>query len=436
MALPDFTQPFELYCDASKIGIGAVLSQGERVIAYFSEKLSGSKLNYSTYDIEFYSIIQALKHWYSYLIHSDFVLYSDDEALKHINSQDKLAPRHATWAAFIQRFSFVVKHKSGAVNRVADALSRRASVLVTVRVHAHGFNSIPSELSADPYFAPILERLNAGERSEYHLQEGYMFKGNQLCIPNTSLRLLIIKELHGEGHMGRDKTYELISQRYFWPQLRQQVYKWVAGCRVCYVAKRGATNAGLYMPLPIPTQPWVDVSMDFILGLPRTQRGADSIFVVVDRFSKMGHFLACKKTTEASKVAQLYFRDVYRLHGLPSSIVSDRDTRFLSHFWRSLWRLVGTKLDFSTAYHPQTDGQTEVVNRTIGNILRSLVGKNLKSWDQQLYQAEFAYNRSPNRSTGLCPFQIVYGVVPRAPSDLIPISVPSQSHGKAKDFIQ
>jgi hypothetical protein len=121
---------------------------------------------------------------------------------------------------------------------------------------------------------------------------------------------------------------------------------------VCQVLKGGATNVGLYMPLPLPEGPWTNVSMDFVLGLPRTQKGNDSIFVVVDRFSKMVHFIATKKTTDAVNVAQLYFHEVCRLHGLPLSIVFARNTRFLSHFWQCLWQLSHIKLDFSSAYHP------------------------------------------------------------------------------------
>jgi hypothetical protein len=149
----------------------------------------------------------------------------------------------------------------------------------------------------------------------------------------------------------------------------------------------------------------------------------------------MVHFIACKKTTNAVNVAQLYFREVYQLHGLPLSIVSDRDKRFLSHFWPCLWQLSHTKLDFSSAYHPQTDGQTKVVNRSLGALLWSLVGENLKSWDLQLYQVEFAYNRSINRSTGLSPFTIIYGGNPRTPLDLAPLPDLKRTNTKAKDLI-
>ena len=137
-----------------------------------------------------------------------------------------------------------------------------------------------------------------------------------------------------------------------------------------------------------------------------------AIMVVVDRFSKMAHFIPCHKTDDATYIADLYFKEVLRLHGVPNSIVSDRDSKFLSHFWRSLWRLLGTRLLFSTAYHPHTDGQTEVTNRTLATLLRGLVSKSLKDWDLKLSHAEFAYNRSPSYATKHSPFECVYGVNP------------------------
>ena len=161
--------------------------------------------------------------------------------------------------------------------------------------------------------------------------------------------------------------------QFYWPGLKSGVAKIVGQCRTCQLAKHRKQNTGLYTPLPIPDHLWQDVSMDFVLGLPRTFRKHDSILVVIDRFSKMAHFLPCSKTSDASKIAKLYFDEIVKLYGLPKTIVFDRDVCSMSYFWKTLWHLVGTKLKFSTAFYPQTDGQTEVVNHSLGNLLQCLV---------------------------------------------------------------
>jgi hypothetical protein len=161
----------------------------------------------------------------------------------------------------------------------------------------------------------------------------------------------------------------------------------------------------------------------FFLGLPRTKQGSDSIFVVVDRFSKMAHFIPCHKSDDASRIVELFFKEVVRLHGIPRTIVSDCDTKFLSYFWKTLWGKHGTRLLFSTTCHPQTDGQTEVVNQTLSMLLRAILKKNLKLWEESLPHVEFVYNIVVHSTTKFCPFEIVYGFKPTAPIDLLSLPV-------------
>lgn len=158
----------------------------------------------------------------------------------------------------------------------------------------------------------------------------------------------------------------------------KNVEKLCSSCVACRQTKSKSKPHGLYTPLLVPTQSWTDIYMNFVLGLPKTRRGKDNIFVVIDRFSKITHFIACHNTDDATNIADMFFK-VVRIHGIPKTIVSDRDVKFLSHFWKILWSKLGTKLLYSTTCHPQIDGQTEVVNRTLETFLRAVIGNSLKT---------------------------------------------------------
>jgi len=422
LALPCFEKVFEVECDASGVGIGGVLTQEGKPLAFFSEKLCDSRRKYSTYDKEFYAIVRCLEHWSHYLVASEFILHSDHEALKYIQGQHKLNSRHAKWVEYLQSFHFTIKHKSGKLNQGADALSRSLS-LFQLDACILGFEHIKSLYADDEDLGELDSVCQKHPKGDFLVQEGFLFKGTRLCIPKCSTRELLIREVHGgslAGHFGESKTLIMLREHYYWPGMEKDVQDILRRCGTCQVAKSHSLPHGLYTPLPVPTLPWVDVSMDFILGLPKTQRNKDSIFVVVDRFSKMAHFIPCNKTNDATHIAELYFKEVTRLHGIPRSIVSDRDTKFLSHFWITLWKKLGTKLMYSTTCHPQTDGQTEVTNRTLGTLLRALIQPHAKAWDLLLPHAEFAYNKAPSKATGLSPFKVVYGIDPLGPLDLTP----------------
>jgi hypothetical protein len=273
------------------------------------------------------------------------------------------------------------------------------------------------------------------------INDGYLFRANHLCVLVGSVRLLLLQEAHGGGlmgHFGAKKTEAVLCTHFFWPHLRRDVERFVSSCTTCQKSKSRLNPHGLYMPLPIPSVPWADILMDFVLGLPRTKRGSDSVFVVVDHFSKMTHFVLCHKTDDAVHIANLFFKEIVHLHGMPSTIVSDHDVKFLSHFLHTLWNKLGTKLLFSTNCHPQTDGQTEVVNRTLSIMLRAILKQNLKMWEECLSHVEFAYNRAEHSTTNLSPFQVVYDFNPRAPIDLLLLPTTERVHTDAKeraDFI-
>jgi hypothetical protein len=221
MRLPDFTKPFEVECDASGLGIGGVLSQERHPVAYFSEKLNDAKLKYSTYDKEFYAIVRSLWHWQHYLLPHEFVIYSDHEALRYLQSQKHLNFRHGQWVEFLQRYSFVVKHRAGIENKAADALSHRLSLLSIMSVEVTGFERLKEDYDSCPDFGELYSNLRSTPhptQDDYFLQNGYFFKANRLCIPHTSMRDFLVWEIHAGGlavHFGRDKTIEEVECQFY-----------------------------------------------------------------------------------------------------------------------------------------------------------------------------------------------------------------------------
>jgi hypothetical protein len=217
LALPNFSEVFQVECDASGLGIGGVLSQGQRPIAFFSEKLNDTRRKYTTYDKEFYAIFRSLEYWRHYLLPSEFILFSDHQALRYIQGQAKLSPRHAKWVELLQDFSFVIRHKAGSSNTVTDALSHRHSLLTSIRLQVRGFEIFQHLYHDDPDFATAWKNCPTRPFHEFTKHEGFLFKNNRLCVPRCSFRDAICStpnKKYGSRHAGgatRTETRHLYS---------------------------------------------------------------------------------------------------------------------------------------------------------------------------------------------------------------------------------
>ncbi|KAJ9515361.1 hypothetical protein QJQ45_006622 [Haematococcus lacustris] len=450
---PDPAQSYTLRCDASGIGIGAVLSQGkgpaERVVAYHSRKLLPAERNYPTHEQELLSMVEALKVWRHYLLGVHFTLLTDNWANKHLQSQPNLdSRRQARWMEVLQDYNCSIDHIPGKHNMVADALSRRPDYQVytqTLELHAltttgtsaqghetqvsfapHILQKIGETASADAQYQRYHAAALAGKARQFIIRDNQLYhtgRGSvKLYIPVGPLRTDLLCEAHDipiSGHLGRDKTYARLSRLYFWPRMAASVHDYVRTCLACQRNKSNTQRPiGLLQSLPVPQHRWEHVSLDLITQLPNTTAGHDAIAVFVDKLTKMIHAVPTTTTVTASTLARLFFDNVFRLHGLPKVIVSDRDPRFTSIFWQELFKLTGTHLNMSTANHPQTDGQTERANRTLEDMLRNFVSPHHDDWDQHLTAAEFAYNASVQASTGYSPFRLNSGQEPYTPLTL------------------
>jgi len=269
--------------------------------------------------------------------------------------------------------------------------------------------------TTDPRARKLLARLAIKSLDEhgYNLDKGLIKFQNKLWVPqNLASQTKIINTFHASaigGHSGVQATYHKIHRLFHWKGLKLAMEEFVKQCQICQQANHmNAHPVGLLQPLPIPEGAWQELSMDFIEGLPKSE-GYDVILVIVDRFTKCAHFIPIKHPFTAPAIARAVFDNVIKLHGMPKTIVSDRDKIFTSTFWKELFCLLGTCLMFSSAYHPKTDGQTKRVNQCLEMYLRCVVYDTPKKWKSLLAQAEFWYNSSFHSSLGYSPFHALYG---------------------------
>jgi transposase InsO family protein len=428
LAIPNFTKEFVIETDASGVGIGAVLQQEGHPIAFISKALGQKNLGLSTYEKECLAILFAIEHWRPYLQHAAFVIKTDQQSLIHLDDQRVTTPWQQKALTKLMGLNFTIVYKKGVENKVADALSRRPNLHcddITLQLHALATSSVvPSWLAevtkgyeSDEQAKKLLQSLATGHSMDpFTLTAGIIrHKGRVWLGHDSALQLKVMTALHDSavgGHSGFPVTYRRIKSVFSWPGMKSQIKEFVSTCSVCLQAKPDRSRyPGLLLPLPIPEHAWQVVTMDFISGLPTSHR-YNCIMVVVDKFSKYAHFLALAHPFTALTVAKLYFSEVYKLHGLPSSIVSDRDPIFTSKLWQELFRLAGTKLCLSSAYHPQSDGQTERVNQCVEAYLRCFVHACPRQWYSWLSLAEFWYNTSYHTSLGKSPFEVLYGHTP------------------------
>ncbi|KAF7811918.1 Transposon Ty3-G Gag-Pol polyprotein [Senna tora] len=396
LALPNFNLPFVVDTDASNTGIGAVLIQNGHPVAFFIKKLCNKLSNASTYVRELYAITQAVAKWRHYLLG--------------------------------RKFTYDIIYRPGRTNVVADALSRKEELTITDQDGGVllSMAALQSELGADlgrcnSTNSTLLDLHNQFHQqllsSSYTVVNGILYFEGRAVIPDDDLVLKqkILELFHASpigGHGGVTKTFKSIAELFYWRNLRKEVETFVSKCLVCQQVKPLNTKKqGLLQPIPVPVKPWNEVTMDFITNLPASS-GFSAIMVVVDKFTKVAHFAALKSGYTASKVAARFVEVVVKLHGFPGRIISDRDSIFLSQFWKNLMAFSGTKLAYSTAYHPETDGQTEVVNRCLEQYLRSFTSDFPHKWYNFLPWAELWYNSTFHFAIGMSPYKALYGVSP------------------------
>ena len=465
---PDPSKPFFLETDASDYALGAVLLQeGDgsvlHPVAYFSKKLLDRERNYNIYEKELMAIVKSLQHWRRYTEGALFpiVVRTDHKNLVYFTENRKISQRLARWAVDLTHFDFKIDYKPGHLNDAPDALSRRSdyndgedtyqayntrAVLQASQFMLNfiGTSSCESNINylirqaqqEDPIYKELLG--NPGTPSNPHaliVKSGAVYNKGLLVVPQGDIQTLLMQELHdapSSGHEGYLKTLKRVRQQYWWPHMTVDIKKYVESCQDCQRNKASTQKPhGLLQPLQLATAPWTSISLDFITDLPDSH-GHTGILVIVDRFTKAAEFIACSSGMSAEDTAWLLIDHVYRHHGLPKDIVSDRGTQFTSKFWKAIMDQLKVQLNMSTAFHPQTDGQTERVNQVLEQYLRAYVNARQDNWSRLLPMAQFCYNSAYHASTKMTPFYANYGYNPTA----VPTATTTTPIPQADFFLQ
>ncbi|KAJ9552225.1 hypothetical protein OSB04_016270 [Centaurea solstitialis] len=458
LRLPDFTTKFVIETDALGTVLGAVFMQKEQPAAYNSQVLGTRARQKSAYEKELMAIVFAVKKWRPYLLGNHFTVRSDQQSLKFLLEQRVVELEYQNWMSKLLGYNFSIVYKQGSANRATDALSRKpeqtklSSLTVPNWVPWDRFKE---ELKEDVFLMRIKgDLLDMIEFNDYKPKPQFDEETQRTCTTSLNARKTLeayfsikltnsiiserlvlprkspwVRKLFDEfhaspigGHNGEGRTYQRMAVELFWIGMRKDVSNWVKECETCQRNKvLSGSPAGLLQPLSLPYTVWSDITMDFIEGLPKSG-GWNAILVVVDRLSKYAHFIPLKHPFTAQTVAEAFVKDIVRLHGIPGSIISDHDKVFQSLFWKELFKLQGTILKFSSAYHPQTDGDTEVVNRSLEQYLRCWVSDKPHQWGKWLSWAELSYNMAYHSAIKGSPFKVLYGRDPpplvRYPQDV------------------
>jgi hypothetical protein len=394
----DPEEDFIICTDACNEGLGGVLSQNGFVICYESRKLKDHERNYATHDLELAAIVHALRKWRHYLMGKRFELRTDNDGLKYLFDHPNLNFIQSKWLEFLSEYDFDIKHIKCKENKVVDALSRKVCelhattmIMYQTNIKRKFMEAANTDLQYKELVAMLQQSKMIQKVDNYKLGiDGIPLCKNRIFVPNfQGLKRMILHETHNvpyAGHPGYQKTMAAIKSHYFWLGMKKEISEYIARCMECQKVKvENRHPTGLLQPLTILEWKWEMVTMDFITGLPRMGKMHDSIMVVVDKLMKATHFIPLKTTHKAIEVAEIFMKEVARLHGIPKTIASDRDPKFTSNLWKGMFKGLRTNLNFGTSYHLEFDGQTEKVNRVIEDILRMYVMEKPLKWEDYLH---------------------------------------------------